>query len=230
MQSYQTEFIELAMKVEALQFGEFNLKSGRISPYFFNAGAFDSGAAIALLGQCYASCIKQSGIEFDMLFGPAYKGIPLVAVTAAALATEHGVNAPFAFNRKEAKNHGEGGNLVGAPLKGRILIIDDVITAGTAIREVMEIVLKYSTDTNPLSTSGVFVGLDRCEKAQGNLSAIQAFESEFNVPVKSIVTIEHLLEYLSKPRALAQPIIANQQLEKIQEYWQTYGIHKEISA
>lgn len=226
MQPYQTEFIDLAIQVSALRFGEFKLKSGRVSPYFFNAGAFDSGAAIANLGRCYAACIVQSGIAFDMLFGPAYKGIPLVAVTAAALATDHGIDVPFAFNRKEAKNHGEGGNLVGAPLSGRILIVDDVITAGTAIREVMAIVSGHSANGDSTSACGVFVGLDRCEKAQGTLSAIQAFESDFNVPVKSIVTIEHLLEYLSNSQTESQPSVAQQQLEEIQEYWLTYGIHK----
>lgn len=140
MQAYQTEFIELARQYKVLKFGEFTLKSGRVSPYFFNAGAFASGRALAALGRCYARRIVESGIQYDVLLGPAYKGIPLAAVTAVALADEHGLDVPFAYNRKEAKTHGEGGVLVGAPLEGRVLVIDDVITAGTAVREVITMI------------------------------------------------------------------------------------------
>jgi orotate phosphoribosyltransferase len=166
MESYQIEFIEMAIEKKALGFGEFTLKSGRLSPYFFNAGRFDSGQALAVLGACYASAIVASGIEFDILFGPAYKGIPLVAVTAAALSTQHGIDKPYAFNRKEVKNHGEGGAIVGAPLSGRVLVVDDVITAGTAIREVAGLIEEQGASlpagarsNRPVSNPGSGAGL-----------------------------------------------------------------------
>ena len=171
MHSYQSEFIDLARAHSVLKFGEFTLKSGRISPYFFNAGAFCSGAALATLGRCYAQSIVDSGIDFDVLLGPAYKGIPLATATSVALAEHHGIDIPFAYNRKEAKSHGEGGTLVGAPLKGKILIIDDVITAGTAVREVIAMI-----EDNGARLAGVAIGLDRQERGAGELSAIQEIE------------------------------------------------------
>ena len=161
MQGYQTEFIELARNCDVLTFGEFTLKSGRISPYFFNAGAFASGRPLAVLGRCYAQCIVASGVRFDVLLGPAYKGIPLAAATAVALADHHAMDVPFAYNRKEAKTHGEGGTLVGAPLRGRVLVIDDVITAGTAVREVIGIIHAAGAEL-----AGVVIGLDRQERAE----------------------------------------------------------------
>lgn len=219
MQPYQTAFLNLAIEAEALCFGEFTLKSGRVSPYFFNAGKFDNGLALSVLGSCYAAKIIDSGVEFDMLFGPAYKGIPLVAVTAAALASEHGRNVPFAYNRKEAKDHGEGGSIVGAAMTGKVLIIDDVITAGTAIREVLAMLEPYPQ----AQAAGVLIGLDRCEKGQTDLSASQAFEQEFNLGVHSIVTIEHLLEYLSNDQSPNNNTVSNEQLIEIQNYWHQYG-------
>ncbi len=191
MQGYQTEFIELARKCDVLKFGEFKLKSGRISPYFFNAGAFSSGAALATLGRCYAQGIVDSGVQFDVLLGPAYKGIPLAAVTAVALADHHGMDVPFAYNRKEAKSHGEGGSLVGAPLQGRILVIDDVITAGTAVREVIKMINEAGADL-----AGVVIGLDRQECGAGELSAVQEVRQAHGVPVLSIITMDHIIDFL----------------------------------
>ena len=219
MKKFQQEFIELALNADALCFGEYTLKSGRCSPYFFNAGKFDHGQALAVLGQCYAAKIIASGIDFDMLFGPAYKGIPLVAVTAAALASYHNRDVPYAFNRKEKKHHGEGGSIVGAPLQGKVLIIDDVITAGTAIREVLALLAEH-TQARP---AGVIIGLDRCEKGSNDLSATQTFEQDFNLPVLSIVTIEHLLDFLSKQQGDEKPLVSNEQLEAIKTYWHQYG-------
>jgi orotate phosphoribosyltransferase len=225
MQEFQREFIELALQSEALCFGEFTLKSGRISPYFFNAGKFNRGQALAQLGRCYAAKIVASGVDFDMLFGPAYKGIPLVSVTAAALATYHQLDVPYAFNRKEAKVHGEGGSIVGAALEGKVLIIDDVITAGTAIREVLSMLSAY----DKAQAAGVVIGLDRREQgSESKLSATQAFEQDYNLSVQSIVTIEHLLEYLSNNQNSQNKVVSDQQFEKIQSYWQTYGA-KDIS-
>jgi orotate phosphoribosyltransferase len=189
--AYQSDFIELARHHNALKFGEFTLKSGRISPYFFNAGAFDTGAALAVLGRCYAAAIVRSGIEFDVLFGPAYKGIPLVASVAIALSDHFDRDLPWAYNRKEAKNHGEGGSLVGASLEGRVLIVDDVITAGTAIREALDTIATVGG-----SCAGVAVGLDRQERGTGELSAIQDIESQYGVPVVSIVNLVDLIDYL----------------------------------
>lgn len=191
MQGYQTEFIELARRSEVLKFGEFTLKSGRISPYFFNAGAFASGGALAVLGRCYAQCIVDSGVQFDILLGPAYKGIPLAAATAVALADQHGRDVAFAYNRKEAKAHGEGGTMVGAPLRGRVLVIDDVITAGTAVREVIGMIQAAGAEL-----AGVVIGLDRQERGAGDQSAVQEVEQSHTVPVLSIINMSHIIAYL----------------------------------
>lgn len=191
MQAYQKAFIELARDYQVLKFGEFTLKSGRVSPYFFNAGAFASGRALAALGRCYAARIVESGVDFDVLLGPAYKGIPLAAVTAVALADEHGMDVPFAYNRKEAKDHGEGGVMVGAPLQGRVLVIDDVITAGTAVREVIAMI-----EAAGASLAGVAIGLDRQERGSGERSAIQELEQEHGIPVMSIIQMDHIIDYL----------------------------------
>ncbi|MEW8211242.1 MAG: orotate phosphoribosyltransferase, partial [Candidatus Thiodiazotropha taylori] len=177
MQDYQREFLDFALDVEVLRFGEFTLKSGRVSPYFFNAGLFNTGASLARLGRYYAQAIVDSGIEFDVLYGPAYKGIPLAAVTAAALYDQHGLDLPYAFNRKEAKDHGEGGVIVGHPLEGRIIIIDDVISAGTSVRESVEII-KHEQAT----PAGVVIALDRQERGQGERSAIQEVEADYGLP------------------------------------------------
>ncbi|GMG86164.1 orotate phosphoribosyltransferase [Biformimicrobium ophioploci] len=198
MQPYQHDFIDLALQQQVLCFGDFTLKSGRRSPYFFNAGRFRSGAALAALGRFYAEAIVASGIEFDVIFGPAYKGIPLGAVTAAALADFHDPaqrrDVGFCYNRKEAKTHGEGGTLVGAPLEGKVLIIDDVITAGTAIREVMDIIAAHEG----AEPAGVLIGLNRQEKAGdgSDTSAIQKVEQEYNIPVVSIVALNDIIDYL----------------------------------
>lgn len=193
MSDFRTDFLKLAIDRNVLKFGEFTLKSGRVSPYFFNAGLFNTGAALSLLGKYYAQAIVESGIEFDVLFGPAYKGIPLASVTAAALYDEHGLDVPYAFNRKEAKTHGEGGNIVGSPLEGRILVIDDVMTAGTAIRESVEIINNAGAEL-----AGVVIALDRQEKGQGEQSAVQETESRFNVPVRAIVSLADLINYLEQ--------------------------------
>lgn len=213
MQDYQREFIEFAIEKEVLRFGEFTLKSGRTSPYFFNAGLFNTGAALARLGKCYAAAIQQSGIEYDVMLGPAYKGIPLAAATCVALATEFGEDVPYVFNRKEAKTHGEGGNLVGAPLEGRVLIIDDVITAGTAIREVMDIIEKAGA-----TPAGTVIALNRQEKGKGELSAIQEVERDYNMPVASIVSLNDLLTYLDEKGGM------DAQIEAISAYRAQYGI------
>ena len=214
MQDYQRQFIELAMSSDVLRFGEFTLKSGRVSPYFFNAGLFNSGHALAKLGQCYAQAIIDSGIEYDVLFGPAYKGIPVAAVTVMALSIEHGQDIPYAFNRKEAKSHGEGGNIVGAPLEGKkVLIIDDVITAGTAIREAVEIIRAEKAEP-----AGVLIALDRQEKGQGELSAVQEVEQDFGLTVSNIITMQNLISYLSEDDSQAE------MLAKMQDYRAQYGI------
>ena len=191
MSDLQNEFLELALARDVLRFGEFTLKSGRVSPYFFNAGLFNTGEALARLGRYYAATLKQAGIPFDVLFGPAYKGIPLAAVTAAALYDQHDIDIPYAFNRKEAKRHGEGGRIVGAELRGRVMIIDDVITAGTAIRESVEIIHDAGAEL-----AGVIVALDRQERGKGELSAIQEVEREFGVPVISIASVDDLMRLL----------------------------------
>jgi orotate phosphoribosyltransferase len=191
MQDYQRDFIDFALATGVLKFGEFTLKSGRISPYFFNAGLFNTGSALARLGRFYAQAIVDSGIEFDVLYGPAYKGIPLAAVTAAALYDQHDRDVPYAFNRKEAKSHGEGGSIVGHALTGKVLIIDDVITAGTAIRESMDIIA--AQDAQP---AGVVIALDRQEKGKGEKSAIQEVEADYGIPVAAITKLEQLIDYL----------------------------------
>lgn len=213
MKDYQREFIEFAIGAGVLRFGDFTLKSGRISPYFFNAGLFNTGEQLARLGRFYAQAIIDSGLEFDILFGPAYKGIPLAAATSIALADRHGRNVPWCFNRKEAKAHGEGGKLVGAEMTGRVLVIDDVITAGTAIRESVEII-----EATGAVLGGVVIALDRQERGRDRLSAIQEVEDTFGIPVSSIVKLEHLLEYLQ-----AQPEHAGD-ISKIQAYRNEYGI------
>ncbi len=188
MQPYQRDFLELALQRNALRFGEFTLKSGRISPYFFNAGLFDSGSALARVGRAYAHAAISSGIAFDMLFGPAYKGIALAAATAVALAETHTRDVPFAFDRKEAKTHGEGGLLIGAPLRGRVLIVDDVITAGTAIRQSLELIRAQGA-----TAAGVLIALDRQERGQGSLSAAQEVQAEFGIPVIAVARLDELL-------------------------------------
>lgn len=192
MQDYQEEFIRFAVETGVLRFGEFTLKSGRISPYFFNAGLFNTGLGLARLGSFYARALVDSKIDCDLLFGPAYKGIPLASATAIALANEHQRDLPWCFNRKEAKTHGEGGTLVGSPLQGRVMIVDDVITAGTAIREVMHII-----GNNSAQAAGVLIALNRQERGNGQLSAIQEVERDFGIPVISIVTLEQVLQFLA---------------------------------
>ncbi|WP_226500782.1 orotate phosphoribosyltransferase [Pseudomonas sp. MWU16-30322] len=204
MQAYQRDFIRFAIDRGVLRFGEFTLKSGRTSPYFFNAGLFNSGSALAQLGRFYAAAIAESGIPFDVLFGPAYKGIPLAATTAVALAEHHNRDLPWCFNRKEAKAHGEGGSLVGAPLTGDVLIIDDVITAGTAIREVMQIIASQEG----AKAAGVLIALNRQERGNGELSAIQEVERDFGIPVISIVSLNQVLEFLADDTQLKQHLPA----------------------
>jgi orotate phosphoribosyltransferase len=213
MQTYQREFIELALDSDVLRFGEFTLKSGRVSPYFFNAGLFNTGRSLARLGQYYASTIMDSGIKFDTLFGPAYKGIPLASSTAIALSEAHGQNVPFCFNRKEAKAHGEGGTIVGAPLKGKVLIIDDVITAGTAITESMDIINAHGAEA-----AGVVIALNRQERGKGELSAIQEVERNYNIPVISIVSLEHLVSFITDQEKYSA------YLKSVQAYRAEYGV------
>ncbi|MBE3717484.1 orotate phosphoribosyltransferase [Vibrio parahaemolyticus] len=213
MKAYQREFIEFALEKEVLKFGEFTLKSGRKSPYFFNAGLFNTGRDLARLGRFYAAALADSGIEFDVLFGPAYKGIPIATTTAVALADHHDIDTPYCFNRKESKDHGEGGNLVGSALEGRIMLVDDVITAGTAIRESMEIIKANGADL-----AGVLVAIDRQEKGKGELSAIQEVERDFGCAVISIVSLGDLITYLEEKGN------ATEHLEAVKAYRAEYGI------
>lgn len=211
--NYKNEFIELAIRCEVLRFGTFTLKSGRVSPYFFNAGFFYSGAATAALGRMYAQAIVDSGIQFDVLFGPAYKGISLAAVTAAALHEQHGMEVDWCYNRKEIKDHGEGGQMVGAPLAGKVMVIDDVITAGTAIRESSVMI-----DQTDAELVGIAVALDRAEKGQNELSAIQEVERDLGVNVVTLVSLDDLLSYLSgKPELMDEH-------DKITDYRRQYGV------
>ena len=211
MHDYQTRFVEYCLERGALRFGEFELKSGRISPYFFNAGIFNRGADLDALANFYADAIAQSNIDFDLLFGPAYKGIPLAAITAGALYRRHQRDLPYAFNRKEAKDHGEGGSIVGAELAGRVLIIDDVITAGTAIREAMDLIRAHGAEPG-----AVAIALDRQEKGQGEISAIQELEQQ-GLDVIAIIRLEHILEYLTASGDSAQR-------SAIEDYRARYGI------
>ncbi|MDT8283697.1 MAG: orotate phosphoribosyltransferase [Gammaproteobacteria bacterium] len=213
MQENKKRFIELAIRFQVLRFGEFTLKSGRISPYFFNAGLFNSGYALAELGSCYARTIIDNDIDYDVLFGPAYKGIPLVAAIAYALSVNHGIDKPYAFNRKETKDHGEGGLIVGAALTGKVLIVDDVITAGTAIREAVDIIQAENA-----TTSAVLIALDRQERGQGELSAIQEVHRDYGIDVFSIITLADLIEYLTGQDAFGQ------HLHAMRAYRQRYGI------
>ncbi|MGI9916015.1 orotate phosphoribosyltransferase [Vibrio owensii] len=213
MKAYQREFIEFALEKEVLKFGEFTLKSGRKSPYFFNAGLFNTGRDLARLGRFYAAALADSGIEFDVLFGPAYKGIPIATTTAVALADHHDIDTPYCFNRKEAKDHGEGGNLVGSALEGRIMLVDDVITAGTAIRESMEII-----QVNGADLAGVLVAIDRQEKGKGELSAIQEVERDFGCAIISIVSLTDLVTFLEEKGT------DKEHLEAVKAYRAEYGI------
>ncbi len=213
MQDNKKRFIELAIKYEVLRFGEFTLKSGRVSPYFFNAGLFNSGYALAELGSCYAQSILDNNIDYDILFGPAYKGIPLVAAIVFALSVNHNIDKPYAFNRKEAKDHGEGGLIVGAELNGKILIVDDVITAGTAIREAIDIIT-----TAGATTSAVLIALDRQEKGKSELSAIQEVHRDYGIDVFSIITMADLIEYLATESLFSRHLAA------MKAYRQEYGI------
>ena len=214
MEQYQKDFVNFTLETGVLKFGEFTLKSGRVSPYFFNAGLFNTGSHLSELGKFYAQAIEASGLMFDVLFGPAYKGIPLAAAASIALNDSFNKNIPYSFNRKEVKDHGEGGSIVGHPLEGDILVIDDVITAGTAIREAQDII-----SSNGAITKGVIVALDRQEKGNSELSAIQEVEKIFGVSVISIINLSHIIEHLKS--------VNNEQiLQKIESYRSQYGINE----
>ncbi|AEB00178.1 orotate phosphoribosyltransferase [Alteromonas mediterranea] len=213
MKAFQRDFIEFAIERGVLKFGEFTLKSGRVSPYFFNAGLFNRGGDLAKLGRFYANALMDAGVEFNVLFGPAYKGIPIATTTAVALADNHNLDVPYCFNRKEAKTHGEGGNLVGSPLEGKVMLVDDVITAGTAIRESMTLI-----EQQQASLSGVLIALDRQERGKGELSAIQEVERDFNTQVISIVSLADVVSYLGEKGGFDNEIAA------INTYRENYGI------
>lgn len=215
MQDYQQDFLEFVIANNILRFGEFTLKSGRKSPYFFNAGLFNTGEKLGFLANCYAAAIADANIEFDVLFGPAYKGIPLAATTAMALSGSQGINKPYCFNRKEAKDHGEGGNIVGAELTGKVLIIDDVITAGTAIREAADILA-----ANGAELAGIAVAMDRQEKGTGELSAIQEIEQQYQIKVVSIISLGDIISYLE---STADKELA-QHLGAVNAYRKQYGV------
>lgn len=214
MNANQSDFIDFILQASVLKLGNFTLKSGRQSPYFFNAGGFNRGAQLAILAEAYADTIAANAIQFDVLFGPAYKGIPLAATTSVALATQHQIDTPYAFNRKEAKTHGEGGYIVGHPLKGKVLIIDDVITAGTAIREAIDIIQAQGAQP-----AGVVIALDRMEKGQGSLSAIQEVEQQFGIPVFSIINLNDIIETLES-REDVDPAI----LQAMHDYRKHHGV------
>jgi len=213
MKDYQRQFLEFALARQVLRFGEFTLKSGRKSPYFFNAGLFNTGASLAAIGRSYAQAVVESGIRFDMLFGPAYKGIPLAAVTAAALAEHHGRDLPYCFNRKEAKDHGEGGSVVGAPLRGRVLVIDDVITDGGAKREAIEFIRAAGA-----TPCGVLIALDRQERGQGAHSATQELTRDYGVPVAAIATLADILATLERRHD------GHEHVARIEQYRRQFGV------
>lgn len=213
MKQYQREFIEYALNKQVLKFGEFTLKSGRKSPYFFNAGLFNTGRDLAFLGRVYAAALTENGIEFDLLFGPAYKGIPIATTTAVALADHHERDVPYCFNRKEAKDHGEGGSLVGSPLQGRVMLVDDVITAGTAIRESMDIISAHQA-----TLAGVLIALDRQEKGRAEISAIQEVERDYHCRVTAIITLADLIAYLAEKDDMADHLAA------VRAYQRQYGV------
>ena len=213
MRGYKREFIELALELGVLRFGEFTLKSGRVSPYFFNAGLFNTGYAAAKLGRFYSEAIAQSDIRFDMLFGPAYKGIPLATLAAASLAEQHDIDVPYSFNRKEAKAHGEGGSIVGAPLSGGVLIVDDVITAGTAVREAYRMITAAGAEV-----TGLVISLDRQERGQGPFSAVQELKQSLDIPVVSIVQLDDLINLLEESSEYEEF------LEPVQRYRKQYGV------
>lgn len=214
MQDYKQQFIEFALSRQVLRFGEFTLKSGRKSPYFFNAGLFNTGADLAKLGEFYAQAIQQSAVDFDIIFGPAYKGIPIATTVAIALAKQYQLDIPVCFNRKEIKDHGEGGQLIGSPLQGKVLLVDDVITAGTAIREVMTLIQQHQAQL-----SAVFIALNRKEKGQGELSAIQEVERDYQCQVFSIIDLDDLIDFIAKHPAYQQHLTA------MQQYRQQYGVN-----
>lgn len=213
MRAYKREFIELALELGVLRFGEFTLKSGRVSPYFFNAGLFNTGYAAAKLGRFYAAAIAESGVQFDMLFGPAYKGIPLATLAAASLAEQHDIDVPYSFNRKEIKAHGEGGSIVGAPLSGGVLVVDDVITAGTAIREAYQIILAAGAEI-----AGLVISLDRQERGQGPYSAVQELKQSLDVPVFSIIQLDDLINILEESTEYEQ------YLDPVLSYRRQFGV------
>ena len=213
MKAYQKEFIEFAIEKQVLKFGEFTLKSGRISPYFFNAGLFNTGKDLARLGRFYAAALQDSGIDYDLLFGPAYKGIPIATTTAVALSNDYDLDVPYCFNRKEAKTHGEGGSLVGSDLVGKIMLVDDVITAGTAIRESMDII-----NAQQAQLAGVLIALDRQEKGKAELSAIQEVERDYDAKVISIVKLGDVITYLETLPEMQQ------HLASVKAYRAQYGI------
>lgn len=214
MNDYQTDFIQLALENDVLRFGEFTLKSGRCSPYFFNAGLIRSGTALSRTGNAYMQAVEAAGIEFDMLFGPAYKGIPLASAAAIAWSDNIGRDIPVAYNRKEAKTHGEGGTIVGGPLAGRVLIVDDVITAGTAVREVIDMI-----NTAGATPAGIVVGLDRQERGKTHLSAIQELQAEYGIPVTSIISFADLITFLEAAGASSHA-----QLQQMRAYREEFGI------
>ncbi len=213
MKAWQRQFIEFALNKQVLKFGEFTLKSGRKSPYFFNTGLFNSGRDLALLGRFYAQALVDGGVNFDLLFGPAYKGIPIATTTAVALADHHDRDVPYCFNRKEAKDHGEGGLLVGSSLAGRVMLVDDVITAGTAIRESMDII-----NAHHATLAGVLISLDRKERGRGDISAIQEVERDYKCQVTAVITLKHLISYLEEKLEMAD------HLAKVRAYQKEYGI------